>query len=103
MYGDLCPSTPSTVHPAVFIASLTDYVNGILHGRWVDARSITAMADALTEVLASSPWTARTGEPAEEWIILDDEGFPGAAPGAHEPLDSVWALAVGLVTGGGQR
>lgn len=86
-------STPH-VPPAIFLASLTDYVNGIIHGRWVPARApVGALQQALVDVLASSVWAARTGEPAEEWIILDHEGFPGVGPDAYEALPDVAALA----------
>lgn len=36
MHGEPRPCPP-TVEPAIFIASLTDYVNGIIHGRWLPA------------------------------------------------------------------
>lgn len=82
------------VPAAIFLASLTDYVNGIVHGHWVRARAPVAELQAVLDaVLASSPWAARTGEPAEEWIILDHEGFVGRAPDAHEALADVAALA----------
>ena len=94
MSGQSSSAAPPHVEPAVFIASLTDYVNGILHGRWVSARqAVEELAAAVTEVLATSPWAARTGEPAEEWIILDHEGFVGATPDPHEALDDVTRLA----------
>lgn len=77
------------VHPAVFLASLTDYVNGILHGRWITVRpGVTDLTAEIGSILATSPWTVRTGEPAEEWVLLDHEGFPGPSPEPHaSPLE----------------
>lgn len=93
MHGEPRPS-PAIVPPAIFLASLTDYVNGIIHGRWIQARAPVADLDAhLAQVLATSPWTRRTGEPAEEWTILDHEGFTGGVPGPHDSLAEVAALA----------
>ncbi len=93
MHGDPSP-TPPNVPPAIFIASLTDYVNGIIHGRWVPARaSPIDLQSELDAVLASSPWTRQTGEPAEEWIILDHEGFGSLCPDPHEALADLAALA----------
>ena len=93
MHGEPRPSPPS-VPPAIFLAPLTDYVNGIIHGRWVHARvPVPELEAELEAVLASSPWTQRTGEPAEGWIILDHEGFEGRAPDPHESLPGVSALA----------
>lgn len=94
MSGDPSLAPTPAVEPAVFIASLTDYVNGILHGKWLLADVPLAELEASVQaVLASSPWTARTGEPAEEWIILDHEGFRAACPDAHEQLAQLGQLA----------
>lgn len=93
MSGDPRPSSPPVVKPSVFVASLVDYVNGILHGRWVAVSTVDALSDTVLSVLAGSPWTAATGEPAEEWIILDHEGFTGIGPDAHEALADVVIMA----------
>ncbi len=69
-------------------------MNGIISGRWVPARTkVETLQAALDGVLATSPWSTRTGEPAEEWIILDHEGFQGDRPCEHEALQSVADLA----------
>lgn len=92
VHGEPRPSPP-TVRPAIFIASLTDHVNGIIHGQWVQARApVAVLQSALKAILASSPWAERTGEPAEEWIILDHEGF-GVSPHPHEAFPDVATVA----------
>lgn len=40
-------------------------------------------------MLAASPTTTRTGEPAEEWAIHDHEGFGGLEIDPHESLEEV--------------
>lgn len=87
-------SCPSIIPAAIFLASLTDSVNGITHGRWVAAGvPVAELRQSLADVLASSAWTLRTGEPAEEWIVLDHESFVGPAPDRHETLERIVELA----------
>jgi antirestriction protein len=83
--------------PAIYVASLLDYNNGILHGAWIP---VGASADALLlEILAMlsiSPTTRRTGEPAEEWAIHDYEGFGDRRLDPHESLEDMAATALAL-------
>ncbi|CAO5178565.1 hypothetical protein FAIPA1_410052 [Frankia sp. AiPs1] len=61
--------------PWVWIASLADYTNGYLHGRWVAAdRDAEDLQAAVARILATSP-ARRHGEEAEEWAVHDYEGF----------------------------
>ncbi len=61
--------------PRVWIASLADYTNGYLHGRWVAAdRDAEDLQAAVARILATSP-ARRHGEEAEEWAVHDYEGF----------------------------
>lgn len=57
--------------PAIYVASLADYNNGILHGAWIDAaREPEDIQADINAILASSR------EPnAEEWAIHDYEQF----------------------------
>lgn len=85
----------SAVRPAIYVASLTDYNNGIIHGVWIDATLDPAAVQRLiTVMLATSPLTRLTGEPAEEWAIHDHEGFGDVEIDPHEDLEDVHALAV---------
>jgi antirestriction protein len=88
--------------PRIYVASLSDYNAGILHGVWLDA---TVEADDLwtgvNEMLAGSPTTRRYGDVAEEWAIHDYEGFTRFVHlGESERLERVGALARGLVAHG---
>jgi hypothetical protein len=57
--------------PKIYVASLSDYNAGRLHGRWIDANQPThGIWSDIGDMLAESP------EPgAEEWAIHDYEGF----------------------------
>lgn len=61
----------------IYVASLSDYNAGILHGAWIDCEGKDA-ADLMEEVqamLRASPTAHREGLRAEEFAIHDHEGF----------------------------
>lgn len=75
--------------PQIYVACLSTYTAGRLHGEWIDANTDAEQmhADILT-MLARSP------EPdAEEWAIHDTDGFDGVHISEHESLDKVAAIA----------
>ncbi len=83
--------------PRIWVASLADYNNGILHGAWLDAARETEAIEAdIQTMLACSPWAARTGETAEEWGIFDVENFGRCRIDQHEDLDWVSGVALGV-------
>jgi antirestriction protein len=83
--------------PQVWVGSLSDYNNGILHGAWIDAAREPEQIQAdIKAVLAGSPWAARTGEPAEEWGIFDTDNFGACRIDQHENLGWVSAVARGI-------
>lgn len=101
MSGEQLPSpeaSQSPVEPRIYVASLTDYNAGILHGAWVEASLPTEdMQASVDQMLADSPTARRYGEPAEEWAIHDYEGFgPHAHIAEYESLATVGALARGI-------
>jgi len=55
----------------IYVASLSDYNNGILHGEWIDLDFTTAdeVQEQVNKMLAASP----TDPNAEEWAIHDYE------------------------------
>lgn len=99
-------STASPFNPALFstepehriyVASLSDYNNGILHGVWIDAEQDSdEIQDAINAMLANSPTAQRTGQTAEEWAIHAYEGFCGIRLDENEDLDTVSDLANAL-------
>src|ERR1700674_2932324 len=78
--------------PRIYVASLSDYNNGILHGAWLDADSDPDDLDAaIHALLDQSP----TGE-AEEFAIFDFDGFEAWRPGEYESIAMVSAVAQGM-------
>jgi antirestriction protein len=90
-----------TPPPRIWVSSLADYNNGSLHGAWIEAarepEEIQADIDAM---LAASPWTAQTGEPAEEWAIHDRDGFGALRIGEHENLRWISTVGKGIAQHG---
>ncbi len=78
--------------PRIYVASLSDYNAGRLHGVWLDA---AAEPDELDESIAAL--LRSSAEPAaEEWAIHDYDDFGGIRLGEYESLDTVRAVARGL-------
>jgi antirestriction protein len=87
--------------PCIYVASLTDYNAGILHGDWISAEvSAEAVQETIQQMLDASPTAERYGEVAEEWAIHDYSGFGKLHLGEYESLDRVCWLAEGIVTYG---
>ena len=78
----------------IYVASLSDYNAGILHGTWIDFAQLTGLDDlraAIAAMLATSPTAkAEPGQPAEEWAIHDYEGWCGFSLSEYCGLASLW-------------
>jgi antirestriction protein len=87
-------SPPPT--PRIYVASLSDYNNGVLHGAWIDAArepediqgDINAMLDESRQ------------PDAEEWAIHDYEQFGGCRIHEYDPIDVVSRIAKGIAEHG---
>lgn len=83
-------------HPRIYVASLSDYNAGRLHGVWLDA---DAEAEQLAEVVQGM--LSRSPEPfAEEYAIHDYEGFGNVPLSEFDSLERVAALARGIAEHG---
>ncbi len=83
--------------PRIYVASLPDCNNGVLHGRWIEATSDAEdMQSQIAEMLAESSTALHFGDPAEEWAIHDYEGFGDLRLGEYESLDKVAKIASGI-------
>jgi len=82
--------------PRIYVASLSDYNAGRLHGEWIDAAVETdELAESVKAMLTISP------EPgAEEWAIHDYEGFGPLRLEEYESLETVSAVALGIAEHG---
>lgn len=79
-------------HPRIYVASLSDYNAGRLHGVWIVlSDGIDARWRTIEAMLAASP------EPgAEEWAIHDYEDFGPIRLHEYENLETVTKLAQGI-------
>ncbi len=81
-----------TVSPRVWIASLSDYNAGHLHGAWVDADQ---EPDDIWEGVNGVLRTSR--EPgAEEWAVFDYEGFGPLRLSEYETVERISRLGRGI-------
>lgn len=81
--------------PKVWIASLSDYNAGRLHGAWIEVTDEEALRAGIRSVLADSP------EPsAEEFSIFDYDGFGPLWLSEHESVEDVARLAAGIAEHG---
>jgi antirestriction protein len=84
------------VQPRIYVASLSDYVAGRLHGGWIDAdQEPEELGVEIARMLARSPTAG-----AEEWAIHGYEGFFGLRLDEYEGLASVSRVAQGIVEHG---
>ena len=78
--------------PRIYVASLSDYNSGILHGRWIDA----AQDESAIETEIQAMLNASKDPSAEECAIHDHEGFMGFPISEYESIETVAALAQSL-------
>ena len=87
--------------PRIWVGSWLDYNNGVLYGQWIDAaRDEDELQGDITTMLAHSPTTKATGEPAEDWGIFDHDNFGRLRIGEQESLSWVSAVARGIAEHG---
>src|SRR5262245_3137830 len=86
----------SVLTPRVYVASLSDYNAGILHGRWIEVGDLEELREEVAAMLAESPTAKAEGLPAEEWAIHDFEGFGPIRVSETEDLATLcqWAEAI---------
>ena len=78
-----------STNPSIYVACLSAYNNGILHGAWIEAtQELDEINAAISQMLAASPI-----ENAEEYAIHDYEGFETAQISEYEGIEQVKELA----------
>ncbi|MFC8428568.1 antirestriction protein ArdA [Streptomyces sp. NPDC057253] len=81
----------------IYVASLSDYNNGILHGRWIDAdQDVDTIHEEIAEMLKESPAARKYGDVAEEYAIHDYDGFGEFNLGEYESLAKITTIANAL-------
>lgn len=89
-------SQPRQRPPSIYVASLSDYNDGRLHGVWIDATMpLDDIWAATNDMLAESPVAG-----AEEVAIHDHADFGAWQPGEYTPLETVQRVATGIVEHG---
>lgn len=90
------PHATETEHepipPRIYVASLSDYNDGRLHGTWIEASvEDDELHERVQAMLARSPMPG-----AEEWAIHDFEGFCGIQLHEYETLETIGRIARGI-------
>lgn len=87
--------------PSVWIGSWLDYNSGVLHGAWIDAaQDDESVGAAIQTMLSTSPTTAQTGEPAEDWGVFDYDGFGPLRLDEQESISWIGAVGRGIAEHG---
>jgi antirestriction protein len=99
--GEQGETEPDSDPPQIYVASLTDYNAGLLHGAWIDAAvEHEELWGRVNAMLASSPTAEDEGRSAEEWAIHDYQGFGSFHLNEHESLRTVASVARGIALHG---
>ena len=84
--------------PRIYVASLSDYNNGNLHGAWIEInKTVEEISEAIQAILATSRYPI-----AEEWAIHDYELPGGIRISEWEQMAHVSALGLALEQAGDQ-
>jgi len=76
----------------IYVACLSSYNNGILHGKWIDAnQDVDVIYEEIQEMLKQSRC-----RPAEETAIHDYEGFGDIHLSEYEDIETVSRLATAI-------
>ena len=76
--------------PQIYIACLSAYNNGFLHGEWVDAsEGVEHVRECIKEILATSP----VAEECQEWAIHDFQGFGNYKVTEYHNLEKLCEVA----------
>lgn len=82
--------------PRIYVASLSDYNAGRLHGAWLDAAQHPDDLRGHIQLMLEN-----SRDPgAEEWAIHDYEGFGPLALGEYASIETIARLANGIVEHG---
>lgn len=78
--------------PRIYVASLSDYNDGRLHGAWINADMIVDdIRQEIANMLEASPMIG-----AEEWAVHDYDGFGPVRLGEFESIDTVARIGEGI-------
>ncbi len=89
-------NTPTDTYQ-IYVASLSDYNAGILHGKWIDLDGLSAdeIQEEINQILESSPYAKQYDEVVEEHAIHDFE-LGGICISEYESLDTIVSIVEAL-------
>jgi antirestriction protein len=89
-----------TLEPQIYVASLSDYNDGELHGAWIDldGKDVDDIQEEITAMLEKSPFASsafarKHGMTAEEYAIHDHSGFGGLAVSEWTSVEELVSMA----------
>lgn len=84
--------TTPAAEPRIYVASLSDYNDGRLHGIWVDPTlEVDEINDQIERMLRVS-----TDEGAEEFAVHDYVGFESLRLQEYDTIETIHRLAIGI-------
>ena len=86
----------SGIRPQIWVGSLADYNAGYLHGEWFDATRETDELQLATQFMLRSSRTPN----AEEWAVMDYEGFGPLRFGEYVSFETISRIAAGIAEHG---
>ena len=86
----------TTTEFRIYVASLMDYNNGILHGRWIDVTDVETIWEEINKMLEESPSAKEYHEKAEEWAVHDYEGFGDVLLGENPDFEKLVEIVEGV-------
>ena len=90
------PEREPKEQPRIYVASLSDYNEGRLYGKWIDAaQDAEELQRSIDQMLRDSPSPC-----AEEWAVHDYEGFGPLRFDEFESMDVFARVAKGIATHG---
>jgi antirestriction protein len=85
-------SKPPNDTPRIYVASLSDYNEGRLEGKWIDIPADMTVEELREEIHAMLALCSTETHTAEEFAIHDHEGFMGCTVSEYENLETVVKL-----------
>lgn len=82
--------------PRIWVGSLADYNNGLLHGEWFNATYDAEQLQLATQFMLRSSRTLG----AEEWAVLDYDGFGPLRLGEYVSFETISRIANGIAQHG---
>ena len=85
----------------IYVASLSDYNAGIIHGKWIKLEGLSKdeIQEEINQILQTSPYAKQYNEIAEEWAIHDFE-LDQIRISEYESLDTIISIVEALAEHG---